>query len=297
MSSSSQTAIDGYHWLCSEILQYHLRTGGKRDLALDVLCGQGLTIEALLSYFRRCVGIDTHENILEYRLLPVYANDLVTLAQSTPELLGTDQSEYAPQSTVKEGTVDLITLMRDTREINMDQFWHRAAEVLRPGGTVAFLTLSHPVVSIEGEGGYPAAIGINTALERLFEGQHLRQYVEFSHAHTFLYTDTEMPWGLYAPEHAFERQCYFKQTDVAPDNPPNVDHPGGELTVRQFMNLVEDMIAVRRWRRDNILKCATERDVIWQFKSLLTTIMNRCGRSTMTVTRKKVLVMVKKKHR
>ncbi|CAI4215865.1 unnamed protein product [Parascedosporium putredinis] len=217
----------GYHPRLWEILlNYHESSGGQFDLVLDVGCGPGQAVGTAAAHFTRAIGIDPSEGML-------------TMAR-----------------------VDLIVAATCAHWFNMAEFWPRAAQVLKPGGTVA-LWVSGPLAV---DSSVPNAQRIRDALDRLHE--RLDGYFEPGNLVVReLYKDILLPWQIPTPVADFDKDSFVRQEW-------GTDAPGAERGDQYYETskreagpaaieaILATMSPVTRWREAHPEAVGTEEDVV-----------------------------------
>ncbi len=123
----------------------HKSTGGELNTILDVGCGPGIAVRTLAPSFVHAIGLDPSEGMIsEARSLGGISSNgkAIRFEVSSAEELG---SNLSPP--IADGSVDLITAATAAHWFNMSGFWPRAAQILKPGGSVAIWTSSSLVRS------------------------------------------------------------------------------------------------------------------------------------------------------
>lgn len=251
----------GYHPRLWEILlNYHESSGGQFDLVLDVGCGPGQAVGTAAAHFTRAIGIDPSEGMLTMArsIGGTSANsDPIRFENSSAELLGTDLSPP-----VESSSVDLIVAATCAHWFNMAEFWPRAAQVLKPGGTVA-LWVSGPLAV---DSSVPNAQRIRDALDRLHE--RLDGYFEPGNLVVReLYKDILLPWQIPTPVADFDKDSFVRQEW-------GTDAPGAERGDQYYETskreagpaaieaILATMSPVTRWREAHPEAVGTEEDVV-----------------------------------
>jgi len=289
----------GYHPRLFEILlNYHTSSGpGRFDLVLDVGCGPGQAVRSLAPRFTRAIGIDPSEGMLEIARATggTSANsEAIRFETSSAELLGTDLDPP-----VEEGSVDLIVAATCAHWFDMPVFWHRAAKVLKPGGTVAFW-VSGPLVV---DSSVPNAQRVREALDRLHE--RLDGYIEPGNRLTHdLYKDVLLPWTIPDPATEFDRESYVRQewgTDAPGAEPGDqyYDTPKRDASPAAIEAILATMSPVTRWREAHPEAVGTEDDLVRRMRREIEQALHdggvEKGKEAISGGVSGVMVMVKKR--
>ncbi|OCL01852.1 methyltransferase domain-containing protein [Glonium stellatum] len=245
--------------LYQTIIDHHTSTGGQLDILLDVGCGPGTAVRGLAPHFTHAVGLDPSEGMISTaRSLGGVAStsEPIRFDVSTAEDLG---QHLSPP--ILNASVDLITASTAAHWFDMSRFWPRAAQVLKPGGTVALWTGR----SLRVHPSMPNYAAIQAAIDEHKE-RHLKAYFEPGNLLTqSLYADLPLPWTLEPPVPEFDETTFFRKEwgnggTSATDNKFFV----GEQT----MNLetlgkrLETGSSVTRWRDAHPDAVGTEHDVV-----------------------------------
>ncbi|ERS96917.1 hypothetical protein HMPREF1624_06244 [Sporothrix schenckii ATCC 58251] len=178
----------------------HKATGGQFDILVDLGCGPGNVARALAPQFAHAYGIDPAPGMLA----------------TAKELGGTSASGEAihygeggandfgaaggdADVALKDGTVDLVAVGNAAHWFDMQQFWKRAAQVLKPGGSVALWTTGdlriHPDT--------PAADAVQAAIDHLHDNELKPYFKEGNYLVLNQYRDLLMPWTVPEPVAGF----------------------------------------------------------------------------------------------
>ncbi|KAH8904894.1 S-adenosyl-L-methionine-dependent methyltransferase [Coniochaeta sp. PMI_546] len=240
------------------IIDYHTSTGGQFDTLLDVGCGPGTATRSLAPHFTNAIGIDPSEGMVTAaRTLGgvTASSNPVRFEVSTAEDLG---SQLSPP--VQDGSVDLITAATAAHWFDMPAFWKRAAQVLKPGGSVALWTSASMSVSPS----TPKAAEIQAAIHNL--AKTVEEYIvlgnRLSHE---LYAGLPLPWTLASPVPEFDEASFVrKEWGTGPGS-----EPGDRFYSYQqpaTLDMLEKMLGttspIARWREAHPEVANTEQDVV-----------------------------------
>ncbi|KAF2191227.1 methyltransferase domain-containing protein [Zopfia rhizophila CBS 207.26] len=251
----------GYHPnLYQIIIDYHTSTGGQLSTILDIGCGPGTAVRELAPRFAHAIGLDPSDGMISTaRSLGGVSSssEPIRFDISTAEELGSHISPPIPDS-----SVDLITAATAAHWFDMSRFWPRAAQLLKPGGTVAFWTSGslyvHPSM--------PNYAAIQAVMDEL-EERHLKAYMEPGNLLTRnLYADLPLPWTLEQQVPEFDESTFFRK-EWNKGGLANAADDGYSLA-QQTMDLdtLEKVLGtaspVTRWREAHPDAVGTERDVV-----------------------------------
>ncbi|QDS69501.1 hypothetical protein FKW77_006916 [Venturia effusa] len=270
------------------IMEKHTTTGSQLTTLLDVGCGPGLATRALASHFEKAIGLDPSAGMIAAaRSLP--NPNSIRYEISSAEELGRDLDPP-----IQSGSVDLITAATCAHWFDMPRFWPRAAQILKPGGSVAIWTPGlmriHPSV--------PNHVAIQKAVD-----DHEKEYMEpyFAPGNFMvknLYRDLILPWDLEVPEEVFDEKTLFrKEWDWTEDD--GVDSEKPPITMGMVEKLLETASPVTRWKEAHPELVGTEKDavkvIIAEIKRLLHEVGVEEGKEFIKGVLGGVLLVVKKK--
>lgn len=246
------------------IIAQHTATEGKLNTLLDVGCGPGLATRDLAAYFHHATGIDPGESMIEVA-------QSMNIKTSTSEPVAFKLTSAEEMSGIEKNSIDVITAANAAHWFDMPAFWKRAAQVLRPGGSVALWTSGEMVAHSD----TPNFVKINEAFKR-WQKDYLEAHYERGN---FLvrdqYRGLGMPWDAEPPVELFDRSSLFRK-EWALDEP---FHNGQDGTFS--LDLFEKMFAtsspVLRWRQAHPEALGTERDVVRVIKNELAELLREAG--------------------
>ncbi|EGV60346.1 S-adenosyl-L-methionine-dependent methyltransferase [Yamadazyma tenuis] len=117
------------------LMDYH---GSSRDLAVDIGCGSGFVTFALTKYFKKVIGTDISEVMVEQ-------------CRADPRTQKSDKLEFyvgaaeETPSVIKENSVDLLTGAECCHWVDHPVFFKESWRILKPGGTLAFWFYKDPI--------------------------------------------------------------------------------------------------------------------------------------------------------
>ncbi|CAI4212070.1 unnamed protein product [Parascedosporium putredinis] len=238
----AQHRRDYHPKLYQTLVDHHTSTGGQFDTLLDVGCGPGLAARALAPHFRHVIGIDPSEGMLN----------------SAIELGG----ESASSEPIPDGSVDLLVVSTAAHWFNMPLFWARAAQVLKPGGTVALWT--------------------NGSIIRLDD------YMEPGNRHNReLYVNMQLPWTVPDPVTEFDKESFVRK------------EWGTDTPVSDLEKVMATTSPVARWREAHPDAANTEEDITRTMRREIEKAMHDAGveegKELLSGTAAAVMLIVKKK--
>jgi SAM-dependent methyltransferase len=193
---------------------------------------------------------------------------------------------------IPDASIDLITAANAAHWFDMPAFWARAAQVLKPGGSVAMWSSGEPAAHPD----TPNAAALNDAFKR-YQKDYLEPYFEPGNRLTRDgYKSLPMPWDATPPVEAFARDGLFRK-EWALDEP---FHVGQDDPIS--LDLLEKMLAtsspVTRWRKAHPETQGTEGDVVRVLRNEIEKLLGEAGVAKGTKALKGaapgVLVMVRK---
>jgi SAM-dependent methyltransferase len=281
-SAAYAEARRGYHPnLLQRIVDHHVATGGKLGTVIDVGCGPGFVVRAMAPQFDRAVAFDPSPAMIETaRGLggASRSGDAIQFELSTAEQLGLTEDSTS-SNTVPDGTADLITAAAAAHWFDMPRFWPRAAQLLRPGGTVALWIVqpknAHPSV--------PNAAALNAAWKELND-RELRPFMAPGNLLAEdLYKNLLLPWTIPEPTPAFDQADFVRTEWGTPGGEPS-DAEGNELlngtrgyTMEMFELGMATASPVTRWREANPDKAGTEADVVRIMRRTAERLLHEAG--------------------
>ncbi|EOO00131.1 putative methyltransferase domain-containing protein [Phaeoacremonium minimum UCRPA7] len=177
---------------------------------------------------------------------------------------------------IADGSIDIITAATAAHWFDMDGFWPRAAEVLKPGGTVACWTGStmrvHPSV--------PNAADIQVAVDKMFF-DHLEAYtVAGNRIGRDLYANLPLPWTINKPVPEFDESTFFrKEWNKGGDLPEGEEFFMGDRTVDldQLEKALSTASPVTRWREAHPEAVGTEQDILRLLRRQIEKLLREAG--------------------
>ncbi|KAI1805153.1 methyltransferase [Daldinia bambusicola] len=284
----------GYHpTLYNTVINRHTSTGGKLDTLLDVGCGPGIAVRALAPRFQHAFGFDPSKGMI------AGAKELGGVSGSG-EPIRFEVSTAEDLSGVPDGSIDLITAATAAHWFNMPAFWARAAQVLKPGGSVALW--SHKSVRIADS--VPNAAAIQAAVESIEKEHLVKHMLPGNLLARDLYVNLPLPWSGEHPVADFDKDS-FSRTEWGTGNEGSlpsdqflaIDGPAVDLDSMEA--LMGTASAVKRWREANPGKAGTEEDVARLMRREAERLLHEAGvekgKEVIKRATSGVLLVVKKK--
>ncbi|KAG5297378.1 methyltransferase [Histoplasma ohiense] len=290
------------------IIDHHTSTGGQLDTIVDVGCGPGTAVRALAPYFAHAIGLDQSEGMISTaRSLGGSTSspsssavpEPINFQVSTAEDLG---SQLSPPL-IADNSVDLLTAAAAAHWFDMSRFWPRAAQVLKPGGSVALWVRARIRVSAS----VPNSAAIQTVIDA-FEEEHLMPYMAPGNLSVNKhYADLELPWSLSTTPAGrvaeFDEASLLHKVWDGSDGDYDVDGKSLVKPVTVDMDTLEKMMGtaspVTRWRTAHPDAVGTERDVVRVFRRDIERLLHEAGvekgKEVVEGTQTGTLLIVKKK--
>lgn len=269
----AQNRRDYHSDVYQAIIDHHTSTGGELSVLLDVGCGPGTAVRSLAPLFAHAIGIDPSAGMIATaRSLggTTAASDQIRFEVSAAEDLGSALSPPVP-----DGSVDLLTASTAAHWFDMPKFWKRAAQAVKPGGTVAIWTGGPIGVSPFN----PNAAGIQAAVDKMQKA--LDEYLVLGNrVSQQLYVDLALPWTLDAPVAEFDQASFVrKEWGTGSES-----EPGDRFYFDQRpMNLdtLEKVLGtaspVNRWREAHPELVGTERDLVRIMRREIQELLHQAG--------------------
>ena len=284
----------GYHPnLYKTVIDHHTSTGGQLNTLLDVGCGPGTAASGLAPHFAHVIGLDPSEGMISTARSLAGASSIsepIRFEISTAEDLGGHLS-----SPIEDASVDLITASTAAHWFDMARFWPRAAQVLKPGGTVALWTTGdvriHPSL--------PNAVAIQAAVDD-FQERQLKPFLEPGNLLTRnLYVDLPLPWTLASPVAEFDESAFFRK-EWGPDDSDEFFEGGGmSVDLDTMEKVLGTGSPIQRWREAHPDTFGTERDVMRILRREIERLLHEAGvekgKEVVKGSLRGALLMVKKK--
>jgi ubiquinone/menaquinone biosynthesis C-methylase UbiE len=245
-------------------IAHHTATGGHLDSLLDVGCGPGLATRDLAAHFKHVTGIDAGESMIEVARS-------MNIQTSSSEPVRFELTTAEEMAGIPDASIDLITAANAAHWFDMPAFWARAAQVLKPSGSVAMWSSGEPAAHPD----TPNAAAINEAFKR-YQKDYLEPYFEPGNRLTRDgYRSLPMPWDATPPIESFARDGLFRK-DWALDEP---FHVGQDDPIS--LDLLEKMLAtsspVTRWRQAHPETQGTEGDVVRVLRNEIEKLLGEAG--------------------
>ncbi|VUC31493.1 unnamed protein product [Clonostachys rosea] len=262
----AQYRFDYHESVYKTVLDHHSSTGGKFDTLLDLGCGPGQAARALAPRFTNIIGLDPSEGMITTaRSIPSPDKD-IRFEISSAEELG---SNLDPP--IADSSVDLITASTCAHWFNMDQFWPRAAKVLKPGGSVA--------IWVSGEAGphpdVPNAKAIAAALKKNREENLLPFYEPGNLMAANLYAGLPLPWTIEKPVDEFDESTFLRK-EWDGSEPfyaiPELKEAGMDI----FEKVMGTVSSVTRWREAHP-DAVGEKDVVRMLRREIERLLHEAG--------------------
>jgi trans-aconitate 3-methyltransferase len=278
------------------VVDYHTSTGnGEFGTLVDVGCGPGLATRSLAESFTHAIGIDLSQGMIDAaRAIGGVSSN------SDPirfEVSGADDIGAGLSPSIANESVDVIIAATAAHWFDMPAFWRRAAQVLKPGGTVAVWGGGNLVI----DPSVPNAAAIQSALDG-FRCQLDEYMEEGNRLSADLYLGMKLPWTSEPPVTEFEESAFVRKVwNTGPrDEPINrffahntpIDMPAVEM-------VLGTMSPVTRWRESHPETVGTEQDIVRKLRREFERLLHEAGveegKETLTGSVPGVMLLVKKR--
>ncbi|KAI2463030.1 S-adenosyl-L-methionine-dependent methyltransferase [Annulohypoxylon bovei var. microspora] len=278
------------------IVDHHTSTGGVLDTIVDVGCGPGTAARGFAPHFAHVIGFDASNGMISTARSiggSSASSEPIRYEVSTAEKLGSNLSPPIPDS-----SVDLITAATAAHWFDMAGFWPRAAQVLKPGGTVALWSITasyiHPST--------PNHAAIQAAFDKFWLEQ-LGPYMERGNILAKdLYVGLPLPWTLDPPVSEFDQSTFVREEwlkDRSDEEPDPIGLGPQTVNMDHFEKRFETASLVTRWREAHPDDVGTEREVVRLIRREIERLLHEAGvekgKEEVTGRVEAVLLIVKKK--
>lgn len=281
--------MDYHPNLYHAVIDKHTTTGGQLTTLLDVGCGPGPVARALAPHFEQTIGLDPSAGMIAAARSFPNPNS-IRFEISTAEGLGQDLD---PE--IQNGSVDLITAGTAAHWFDMSSFWPRAAQVLKPGGSVAIWTYGH----IRVHESVPNHAAIQKAID-----DHEKEYVEPYYAPgnfivKNLYRDLALPWTLEVGEEAFDQNSFYRKDWDGSNEVMYGETEPRAITLQMVEMVLGTASPITRWREAHPELVGTEQDIVKLLVAKIRRLLHEAGAEEGKESIKSivagVLLVVKKK--
>ncbi|KAI5919686.1 hypothetical protein F4810DRAFT_685935 [Camillea tinctor] len=181
-------------------------------------------------------------------------------------------------SGISDNSIDLITAATAAHWFNMPTFWARAAQVLKPGGSVGLWTYKSTGVADS----VPNAEAIQAALDTIRKENLAPYTLPGNLLSRELYGDLILPWTADPIVAGFDKENFFR-TEWGTGTEGAL--PGGELLAGGYpeadMDTIEAMMGtaspIVRWREANKEKVGTEQDIVRMMRREIERLLHEAG--------------------
>ncbi|KAJ5946692.1 S-adenosyl-L-methionine-dependent methyltransferase [Penicillium verhagenii] len=247
------------------IIDHHVKTGGNFQIIADVGCGPGNATKPLAHSFDRAIGLDPAIEMIN--TAQKLGGKTATGEPITYCVSGAESIAYSIRMnmpfTEENGGVDMITAAMAAHWFDMPKFWSEAAQIVKPGGSVALWTHSslfcHPST--------PNTEQVQKALFYL-EREILAPYeLPGNRLSRDYYDDLALPWTITNKdvERAFPKSGFVRmiwdQKGVLTDG-ENFFSSSDETTVSELADGLQTASMVTRWREAHPDLVNTDQDCV-----------------------------------
>ncbi|KAI0597176.1 methyltransferase [Biscogniauxia sp. FL1348] len=270
-SSYAQFRSEYHATLYNTLLKQHTSTGGQLDTLVDVGCGPGTAVRALAPHFQHAIGFDPSEGMISG------AKELGGTSGGG-EPIRFEVSSAEDLSGIADNSIDLITAATAVHWFNVPAFWARAAQVLKPGGSVGLWT--HKGTGIADS--VPNAEAIHAALDAIME-EHVAPYMLTGNILSQnLYIDLPLPWALDPAVAEFDKETFLRtEWGTGAEGALSGDEFLAGADLEADMDTMEAMLGtaspIVRWREANKEKVGTEQDVVRLMRREIERLLREAG--------------------
>jgi SAM-dependent methyltransferase len=219
------------------------------------------------------------------------SNDPIRFEISSAEDLGTDLNPP-----VQSNTVDLIVAATAAHWFDMPKFWHRAAQVLKPGGTVAIWCSSNA----KPKSSTPNFTAVQAAFDLVQD--RLDPYMKPGNLLARdMYIGMPLPWDLEVPVFEFDESTYVRKewNNDGSGEPLDFYADMRPADMDTLEKLFGTMSPVARWREAHPEAVGTEEDIVRMMRREVEAALHEAGtekgKELIEATVGGVLMMAKKK--
>ncbi|ETN44404.1 uncharacterized protein HMPREF1541_10584 [Cyphellophora europaea CBS 101466] len=248
------------------IITSHTTTGGQLDTVLDVGCGPGLATRTLATHFQHALGLDPSPGMIDT------ARTLGGTTLSGSPIQYTVSSAEALNS-IPAASIDLLTVANAAHWFSsMPHFWARAAEVVRPNGTVALWTGSH----FRALPDLPNAEKIQAVMEAHVDDENLEPYMEEGNRMVRGgYASLPLPWHCGVP--AFDEKDFVRQQWPVTEPFYEGQAEGSGVDLKTAEKMMGTGSAITRWREANPELAGTEADPVCKLVADIGRLLREAG--------------------
>ncbi len=178
---------------------------------------------------------------------------------------------------------------------DLPRFWLRAAQVLKPGGTVALWTVCKPST----DPSVPNAEAIKARLQEI-EVEYLRPFIEPGNRMVRdKYASLPLPWTLPQPVADFDEATFFRKDSGWGQGQEFTIGQGHKIGMDMAEKILGTASPVTRWREAHPDAVGTEADVVRVMRREIERLLHEAGvevgQEYVKVGVEAVLLMIKKK--
>ena len=284
------------------IINHHIKTGGELNILIDIGCGPGNVARNLQPNFTHVYGFDPSPGMIA-AARSNSDNKSIQFEVSTAEDLGAHLlSSSSSSPLVEDGSVDLITAAAAAHWFDMERFWRRAAQVLKPGGSVAIWTTIRTFVHPS----TPNATAIQAALDQCIEIDLQAYHAPGNFTVRNRYKDLVLPWTVEqstgsnsnsSPMPEFDQTTFFRRDwDSAED--PMAYYPSVDMDTLE--RVASTASPITRWRQAHPEVVGTEKDRVRILRRETERLLHEAGvekgNERINAYPQGVLLIVKKKN-
>ncbi|TAQ91385.1 Geranylgeranyl diphosphate synthase/Squalene synthase [Chlorociboria aeruginascens] len=256
--------------LYEHIFKEHGGSGGNFGFVVDVGCGPGSATRDLAPAFENAVGIDPGKEMIS--VARERGGENKAGGKIRYEVCEAERIAGVPSLPL--GGVDLITAATAAHWFDMKKFWEQAAQLLRPGGTVALwirgLHYVHPDM--------PYAAKVNE-IRNTFNLRLEPYTLPGNHIAHNLYDALELPWTADPTQTAFPKDKFRRFEWDRGGLSDGKDFFGGskEIPMGYYEKAIGTASSVTRWREAHPELVGTEKDCVTELLAQLREVIGERG--------------------
>jgi len=239
--------------------------GGKTGVLLDVGCGPGMATRIFSKHFDLAIGADPGESMIK---LATELGGETAKGEPVRWVISTAE-EIDKIEGLEKGSVDLVIAAFAAHWFDMPKFWAAAAEVMKPGGTVALWTSYREVA----EPKTPEEAKVRAVFNSFHKNVIEAYAVEGGKISSNGYRDLILPWsdnsGLSPTTAALFNRDAFVRKDLTRQELATGDtakavakDPLATSIWQRVENLLDTLDPVTRWREAHPELAGTDKDCV-----------------------------------
>ncbi|CAH0047544.1 unnamed protein product [Clonostachys solani] len=286
----AQSRPDYHQSLYDAVMNQHTSTGGQLDTLVDLGCGPGQAARALAPQFKTAIGLDPSASMIS--VARSLGGETSTTKPIRFEVSAAEELGANLNPAIADESVDLITAATSAHWFDMDIFWPKAAQVLKPGGSVA--------IWVNGEtrihSSVPNAATIQTIVTR-YRVEDLARFLQAGNDMSQnCYADLPLPWTISNPVAELEESSFFRRHWKSGDD---FFKSHVSLNLDGFEDMLSTFSPITRWREAHPDDVGTENDLVKRLLKDIRQLQHEAGvepgEELISLDTTGVLLVIKKK--